>query len=396
MINNSFIKRYSAKIKKIENSIILLLPTQEMVVFTSFNGLYNDNPRYISECLHRKSPKTRIYWVIGENTKESVPEYITMIKPSGLKYEILINTAKVVVDNFTGIRRLEKNRPSQFGKVYTKSKSRYNISTWHGTPLKKIGFDTPGVINKEYFYTSTNYLIAGCEYVKDVFSTAFPGVEVRMYGTPRNDCLCKCVSESKNIVLRKKLRLPLDKKIVLFAPTFRSDIYESGIHQLEEIDIPQLLQRLHDKFNGDWIFVYRVHHEVYGRIDFERLSENEKENVFAGNQGDDMAEYLQITDALITDYSGSMFDFVLTGKPCWLFALDRKHYENVERGFYMPISELPFTFAESLNELYKAIEAFDPIDYEKKANKFLELIGNVEDGNASEKIAEDILSFLSK
>lgn len=108
-----------------------------------------------------------------------------------------------------------------------------------------------------------------------------------------------------------------------------------------------------------------------------------------------MAEYLQITDVLITDYSGSMYDFALTGRPCWLFALDRKHYESVERGFYMPISELPFQFLESTADLYDAIRNFDSTEYKKDIDRFLENIGNIEDGQASRRIVDDIIGYLN-
>ncbi len=384
-----------AKLKKIELILLKALPVKKCVLFNSFNGLYSDNPKYVSVLLHDSYPDVKIYWIIGNDSSEEIPDYVGKVPVRGFYHDYMMSTSAVVVDNFSGIRRMEKKVPSKFAEIYTKDTRRVNISTWHGTPLKKIGFDIPRIKNSKYYYTSSNYIVSGCTYVKDCFFTAFPGVKVNLYGTPRNDCLVRQQTVDNYKKLKNKLNLPLNKRIVLYAPTFREDVYESGVHQLEELDIQRLLFALNKRFGGEWVFVYRVHHEVFGKVDFNNLHEDIKSSVIPGNVGDDMAEYLQVTDALITDYSGSMYDFVLTGKPCWLFALDKQHYEQEERGFYMSISELPFSFSESIEDLYTSIECFDSVEYEYKIKVFLKNIGNVEDGNASKRIVDDIINYLS-
>ena len=55
--------------------------------------------------------------------------------------------------------------------------------------------------------------------------------------------------------------------------------------------------------------------------------------IYNGNYGNDMTEYLIVSDVLITDYSSSMFEFIITGKPCFLFCPDLDNYEKNERGF---------------------------------------------------------------
>lgn len=384
-----------AKLKKIGIILLKALPVKHCVLFNSFDGLYNDNPKYVSVMLHSLYPDVKIFWVVGEDSHEAIPDYVHKVPAKGFYRDVIESTSAVVVDNFSGIRRMEKNVPSKWVEVYTKDSRRINISTWHGTPLKKIGFDIPGIKNSKYYYTSSKYMISGCSYVKNCFSTAFPGVEVRMYGTPRNDCLVGKTGEANSNELKKKLRLPLNKKVVLYAPTFRESTYESGVHQLEQLNIRDLLSALNERFGGEWVFVYRVHHEVFGKVNFECLTDDIKECIYPGNIGDDMAEYLQVTDALITDYSGSMYDFALTGRPCWLFALDRSHYEQVERGFYMSLSELPFLFLEKPADLYDAIRGFDSAEYKKKVGKFLTKIGNIEDGQASRRLVDDIIKYMN-
>ena len=124
------------------------------------------------------------------------------------------------------------------------------------------------------------------------------------------------------------------------------------------------------------------------------MTRYESPQLINGNIGDDMAEYLACTDILITDYSSSMFDFALTGKPCFLFAPDREHYEKKERGFYLDYDSLPFPISYTNEELIKNIQKFDDAAYRERVLRFLEEIGNVEDGKASERIAQCIVHFI--
>lgn len=139
----------SEKLKKIGLIILKLLPVKKCVVFDSFHGLYNDNPRYISEELYKLHPEISQYWVKDSKSVSEFPEHAHIIKPHGFYHDYLFGTARVVVDNFNGIRRLEKNSKSRLAEVYTKDKKRKNISTWHGTPLKKSAL-TPQQIIKVF------------------------------------------------------------------------------------------------------------------------------------------------------------------------------------------------------------------------------------------------------
>lgn len=373
--------------------------------------MYNDNPKYVSIKLHEKYPNYRIIWTIGERSHEEFPNYVETVKVESLAYYKWSFQAHVMVDNMDGIRSdVAPNRVHKKGmikKLYKKCfrffvplrrKKQFNFSTWHGTPLKRIGRDRFDIPQSEFGvkHGSCDAMLAGCELTKNCLKSAhFFGYSVpfHMYGTPRNDIL---FDKSINIgALKGKLHLPLDKRIILFAPTFRDDDLEnSGIRQMSEIDFNRLFEVLHNKFGGDWYFVFRVHAVVVTKINTEKLTAEYGERIIDGNIGDDMAEYLVCSDILMTDYSSSMFDFALTKRPCLLFCPDKKHYENDVRGFYFSMDELPFPISYDNESLQSCISAFDQKEYEQKVDAFLEKIGNVEDGNASEKVVEDIKYFL--
>lgn len=388
-------------IKYITFLVALLIPRiKRCAFFCSFEGMYNDNPKAISEKLHEAAPNFPIYWAISNKCNEKLPNYIHVVKYGSIRCWYLAACSKVVVDNYIGMRSFAAKAGSIKNKfqilLCRKRKDQLCISTWHGTPLKKIGFHVlPNHIQiKMTNYTCTDYVVAGCEYTKNCFNEAYKYcVPVRMYGTPRNDILFN--GNIDKFHLKKKLGLPHDKKIVLFAPTFRDNVAMSGVFQMQSINFSELFNALKNRFGGEWIFVVRVHHEVMKQINTDKLSLKYGKNRIAdGNIGDDMAEYLICTDILITDYSGSMFDFALIGKPCFLFSPDLEHYKNIERGFYMNYGNLPFPVADNSNELVNNIINYDAEQYKNNVKEFIDHIENIEDGYASQRIVNDILHFI--
>ena len=344
--------------------------------------------------LNQMNKGINIIWVISKKSRgEEYPDYIILVKHNSLKYLYFKNKARVVVDNGAGDHLIIKNKKIVLHKLL-KNKKQLNLSTWHGTPLKKLGVDIDCKrVGVSSLFSTSDIILAGCNYTKDIFESCFLGkIPVWLSGTPRNDILFH-LNAKKQEAVKRKLGLPTDKKIVLYAPTYREDIYYSGIMQMKSIVFTHLLSVLESKFRGEWVFVFRVHQMVALEIDTELITKKYSGKVIDGNQHDDMAEYLAITDVLITDYSGSMFDFALTGKPCFLLTPDKEKYEN-ERGLYMDINELPFSIANNFNELICNIRKFDSNYYAQQVADFLERIGNKEDGKASERVAHFILHYI--
>lgn len=371
---------------------------KKCVLFSSFNGQYNDNPKYISEKLNELDPSVDIYWVKSSKTHEEFPSYVHIVELYSKEYMRLIYTAKVVVDNINGTRSGTCLKKSLWDNIRLyliniKKKGQLNISTWHGTPLKKIAMDEPDASLLYNYYCSSDFILSGCKYTSEKLRHAFQNkVIVKECGTPRNDILINNRIDINKI--KKKLGLPLDRKIILYAPTFRNNIEDSGLSQMNTLNFEKLHQALMNKFGGEWMFVYRVHNLVQMKIESINYNNHGME-VINGNLHDDMAEYLYCADILLTDYSGSMFDFALTKRPCFLFTPDIEYYGRVERGFYINITELPYSVSKTCDDLIYSILNFSEGLYEKKVSDFLQNIGNFEKGVASEIVAKEILTFLN-
>ena len=157
------------------------------------------------------------------------------------------------------------------------------------------------------------------------------------------------------------------------------------------IDIDYLFEALQCKFGGDWVMVCRFHYHVSDMVNWDELDKKYDGRVINGNLSDDMAEYLVCADILMTDASSCMFDYIITGKPCFLFFPDVDNYENRERGFYYPIKKLPFPISVNFKELLDDISDFDYKDYSEGVNKLKSDFGYYEDGESSERILKWII-----
>ena len=128
----------------------------------------------------------------------------------------------------------------------------------------------------------------------------------------------------------------------------------------------------------------RMHPNLIGKVNTSHLVAYD--GVHDATRYHDMQELLSVADMLITDYSSSMFDFAMQGRPCMLYATDANAYD---RGFYFDLKELPFPLAESEEQLLASIEGFNHEAYTSRLKTFFtERVGLKENGHAAEALAE--------
>ena len=199
---------------------------------------------------------------------------------------------------------------------------------------------------------------------------------------PRNDIFFKdykAVGEKA----KKKLGIRSDKKVILFAPTYRGNAKNQ--HNDMNLDIQMCLDAAKVRWDGDWVFVFRMH-VLSNSLDKERIPAN----AVNASKYDEMQELLCMADMFITDYSSSQWDFSLTKKPAFLFTPDLDYYLNKDRGFYTSIDDGAFPYARSNQELEDLIKSYDEEAHLKKVQRNMELFGSFEDGHATEKVCDVI------
>lgn len=387
-MNKSEVFRYC---KKIITRIVLfplkVLPVRKhrVLLINDMSPHYTDNLKYIGEEIRRRNKGVELIYA-GYSLKcvDSLKEkQIKPVQLNSIKYFIYGMTSKILVTNSGGISYLPLNR------------NQYVLNTWHGGgAYKKMGIDMyedTALFRKDMALASkeTDVLLTTCKRFKDAYCNAMLESSDKFWdiGMPRNDCLKNGDNEKRRTV-REKLGLDEQDKLVLFAPTYRKqndDYFNDSIAISYGIDEERTCKALKERFGGNWIFAYRYHPCIVNR----QTVKNEK-NIIDLTDYDDMQELLLAADVLINDFSSSMWDYMLTGKPCFIFAKDLRYYIETT-DLYTPVSEWPFPIAETNEELVENIKAFDEECYESNCKKHYDLLGGCETGEATKIVCDWIL-----
>lgn len=349
------------------------------VLFYCYDGLgYRCNCKYIAEKLLKGNYPVNLVWALRniENGLD-VPESIKTVKIDTDEYYNELYTSSVIVENS--------------GKdihVY-KREGQLCINTWHGYgPFKKVNAALPeyDVKSLEDYFSYYDLFVTASKFYTQVYKDSFcyKG-EVLECGAPRNDIFF--IDNKAKDKICQLFNIPADKKIVLFAPTFRYDTAAS--FDKYHIDMKKVLHAMRNRFGEEYVLMYRFHHVLYQSK--ERL--HYYENGIDVTLYPDIQELLVAADAVITDYSSLMWDFSLQRKPVFLYQSDAEEYEN-NRGFYAPVSEWPYPHAHTQDELLEIIARFDYETYIENLNLFLEKYGSCDDGHAAERVVKRIMDVV--
>jgi len=367
-----------------------VLPVKDKVIFfeSSVGRNYSSNPKYVYEEMVKQEldNEFKCIWSLEDTTIE-IPGNVTKVKRARLKYLYYLAIAKICV--------CDTRQPSFLVK---RTNTTY-IQLWHGTPLKKLAMDmdilkmSDGMELSEYkrlFKKNTetwDYLISQSDYTTEKFRSSFEFKKIILKsGFPRNDILFKKNNKKSIDSIKKRYKIPLDKKIVLYAPTWRDDeFYENGIYKFSsQIDFDLLKKELSDTH----IVLVKLHYLVEDSIDWS----NYQGFIYKFDQLWDIQELYLISDVLLTDYSSVMFDYAILKRPMIIYAYDYKNYRDNLRGFYFNIyEEFPGPIVQNTMDLIDSIKTYNYNDYESKYIEFLNKFTRYDDGNASSRIVDLIL-----
>lgn len=368
----------NAVLRRIMWGIGFFLPIKKnKVLVSSYYGRgYGDNPKYIvEELLHRNADCQIIWLVSGDKEKETLPQGVKGVRNNSVAAAYHRTTAKVWIDNCRGVFEYKK-------------KKQYYIQTWHGFALKRIERDVQEHLMKGYVKgakkdsKAINLIVSEGRFMTQLYRNAFwYNGEIAQWGSPRNDILAKAENA---IEARQKLckhfALDEDVKIVLYAPTFRAN------HSLEpyNMDYARVKAVCEKKFGSKFKVLVRLHPGIMER---SRELQIDGISVLDASGYVDMQELLAAADIVISDYSSLMFDFALSGKPCFQYATDIEDYK-ADRNFYFRLDKLPFSVSENNDALEENILRFDYDTYKQNLDAFLDEVGLVRTGDASKKCAD--------
>ena len=276
------------------------------------------------------------------------------------------------------------------------------VQLWHGAgACKKFGHSREKTDLKRIHkgYKKYTKAITSSEATRPCFAEAFSiDIEkVQAKGFPRTDIFFDTqYINSKRKELLKKYPFMANKKVILFAPTYRGTQYYNADYDLEKLD----LQKIYDELkNKNYIFIFKWHPFIYNKITakkegtekFNKYKEY-KDFYYDLSEERDINDLLLITDILVTDYSSTFFDYFFMNKPVIYFTYDLELYEN-DRGMYFPFKEYVYGKVVKTNEeLLNAIQ-LGSLEEEKR-EAFKEKFVGACDGHSTEKTCNWVFNKL--
>lgn len=430
--------------------ITRVTPVKEnRIIFLVQRGEYYCNAKYIAEELRRRNNAADIIWPVRRDASvqtADIPSDFTKVSKGTLGYYRYLASSKIIVDNCT----------ETLSAGYKKKKDQILMNTWHGSIgikifSKETNKDQVWCRRAAREGRRTDYCISNSTFEDMVYRSSFwETTEILKLGHARNDILCwrdpqrlkpirrkvfdyfrldNVISQLKqqrhreltcwyqeqcgqipvtaehlgkpnpfanvdladpeavNAFMEKEYAKCEDVRICLYAPTFRDD----GDMRPYEIDYEQLRQALHTRFGGgDWIILTRFHYKLY----YKQKKYVYPAGVINASNYPDIQELLVCTDVGITDYSSWICDYMLTRRPGFLFATDMEQYEKDNREFFYPLDSMPFPLAQNNAQLIQNILNFDDETFPAKCDAFLKDKGCMDDGHASQRIADFVETIL--
>lgn len=366
-----------------------MIPVQKKtVLFIAFHGRgYTDNPRSIYEYMiqQERFQNYRFVWAIKHHRQKNlnIPG-AKIIEYFSLSYFYYLARSKYWIVN------------CKLPMYVLKKKKQIYLQTWHGTPLKKLAFDIE-VPEGTTFYRSGmnedmmhetyrvdvekyNYMISPSSFTTGVFQSAFRINRERLIetGYPRNDFLSNYDQDDVGAI-KKQYHIPEDKKVLLYAPTWRDNSYVTKGYTFKlEVHFEKWQKILKDEY----VVIFKPHYLIVNDFDIDQF----KGFVYFVPPEEDIRNLYIISDALITDYSSVFFDYAILKRPMYFYMYDLDMYRDHLRGFYLDIyKDLPGKIIEEEDELLREIQR--PYDYQQ-LECFNQRFNDHEDGHASQRVVD--------
>jgi CDP-glycerol glycerophosphotransferase len=302
-------------------------PLQDLAVYSSYWGrAYECSPAAIHAKAAELAPHVRGVWLVTEEHAGHVPSNVDYVIIGSLAYYRALARARWAIYN----DNLEGEIVKRPGTIH--------LQTHHGTPLKHMGVDEPGVDVDKLLKRCDrwDYNLSANRYATEIWQRAYPAkFQTLEFGLPRNDSL---------------VHAPLVQgRTVLYAPTFRP----GGVPEpppLKGFDVVVKQHYFHDPRSAS------------------------------------INELMLAASALITDYSSVMFDFALLDRPIVIYAPDWESYVD-SRGVYFDLMrEPPGPVATTAGELQRIFATGEVWGYEQERKAFRERFCQFEDGRAAERV----------
>lgn len=359
-------------LKKFYNKEII---NDRLIVFEAYMGRqYSCSPKSLYKAMLEddeykdfikvwafKKPKEHEDLLKNDNT--------VVVKYKSKQYYKYYSTAKYWVTN-SRIPNEIKKHPDQ---IY--------IQCWHGTPLKKLGLDIENytgtkISTKDLHHNYKvdaqrySYLVSPSNFFNEKITSAFGLKDIGKdnifieKGYPRNDFLYEFTEDDCERI-KENLNIPRNKKVILYAPTWRENQHEPGVGYTYDLGLNfDILQK---ELEDEYVILFRAHYFISNAFNFEKYNGF----IINASNHDDINELYIVSDMLITDYSSVFFDYANLSRPIIFYMYDFEEYKNKMRDFYLSVKDLPGPIVKDEINLLKEINKLGTdFVYDEKYEKF--------------------------
>ena len=391
-------RRFALSTRRAKVAQYRKLPIEDKtVLYDAFSGLgILDSPRALFKAMLRRDEFkdfTHVWTVSNEQAaKLNLDEFralpnVKFVTRMGNEYLRYLSTAKYIITN-SSVPQFFARRPEQV-----------SLNTWHGVPTKVMGYERPGerigaTMNIVHNFLNATHLVSANHFTGErMFKQAYKmnGIYAGKLlddALPRTDM----IRNTDRAYVMERLRaagIATDKKIVVYAPTWKGARYNALEYDLDELK--NSVKILTDRINTDEYEVFlRVHYFLY-KVTFDDAEMRKICVPFTI----DTDELLSVVDILISDYSSIFFDFIGTGKPVLFYVPDLENYTS-NRGLYIPMSDMPGPVCTTLEEIADNINRIDEVkeQYRDKYETMRAWCCENEDGHAADRVLDAV--FLDK
>ena len=328
-----------------------------IIFYESYHGkAMNDNPYAIFKHLVNNEEYKNFthVWALNDQDNPYAQKYkglknVRFVKVHSEEYIKYLTKAKYLINNVT------------FPTYFQKKDEQIYINTWHGTPLKTLGKDMEGPIgqhkNIQRNFLHSDYILSPNKFTSEklIDSHDLEGLyngEIIEEGYPRMDLTFNTDKEELRKTLENIIELDPDKKIVLYAPTWRGEV--GSVSNINE-ELFKHISELNEKIPDDYQLILKVHTLLFKYIKHDEQLMNK-----CIPDCIDTNELLSLVDILITDYSSIFFDYMATNKPILYFMYDKEQYLK-KRGMYLDVNTLAGPICKTTDELAKCIKDIESI-----------------------------------
>lgn len=303
-------------------------------------GSFSDNSKYIYAYLHSNlkkiDPRLELYWLCHS---ASEVEALRAVGVNAFQFGRTTPMLKRLIETkyvFTSTHHLAH---STYCYLQMALSGATKIQLWHGVPAKKIAYqllDTQPVKGFPFYAydcLSADYVSAESKSVRPRYREAFPNAKIMVTGSPRTDILLKDnpglrfseINTDQSIIARMRKTRASKGRTVLFCPTFRAP----------KQDRTQFFEEIRKFMAGcaaddDTLLVIKNHKVSADSPEIDAMAAAlASDRILIVDPRDDIYPYLSETEVLVTDYSSTYYDFLLTGRRVLFFQPDREAYLQI-------------------------------------------------------------------